>query len=134
VDQDAALSLGKWKLPRGIPKADLLFNWHRARPYVDHGVVLVEGPFDAMRLWQVGVRSVVALLGTNLSPAQRTIVTSTRRAVLMLDGDEAGRDGANRIASALAPQPVHVVELPQGRDPADLDENELLGVVASFFP
>ncbi len=97
-------------------------------------MVLVEGPFDAMRLWQVGLRSVVALLGTGLSPAQRALVLSASKCVVMLDGDDAGRDGARRLASALTPHPTQVVGLPNGRDPADLNEEELRHLVAPFFP
>ena len=133
VDRDKALCLGKWKLPRCLPKADLLFNWHRARPHLSQGVVLVEGPFDAMRLWQVGLRSVVALLGKSLSPAQRALVLSAPKCVVMLDGDDAGRDGARRLAAALTPHPTQLVGLPDGLDPADLNQEELRHLVTSFF-
>ena len=53
VAPEQADRLGKWKLPRGLPKADLLLNWHRARQHLDRGVVVVEGPFDAMRRWHL---------------------------------------------------------------------------------
>jgi len=133
VDPDEANRLGKWKLPRSLPKTDLMFNWHRAVPHMDRGVVVVEGPFDAMRVWQSGSRHVVALLGTELSSAQHALLAAAPRVVVMFDGDDAGRQGARRLASTLAPRPVRVVRLPQGRDPADLDDETLRAVLPSFF-
>jgi len=133
VDPDDADRLGKWKMPSNLPKADLLFNWHRARPHLERGVVVVEGPFDAMRVWQAGWRPVVALLGTELSAAQRALLATAPRVLVMLDGDDAGRHGARRLVSALASRPTYVVRLPQGRDPADLDDEALRLMLASFF-
>ena len=135
VDPDEADRLGKWKLPRDLPKAGLLFNWHRAVPHLARGVVVVEGPFDAMRVWQAGWRPVVALLGTDLSSAQQALLATAPSVVVMLDGDDAGRQGARRLVSALAPRPVRVVRLPEGRDPADLDDEALRPLLtsSSFF-
>ena len=133
VSPDEARRFGKWKLPRGLPKADLLFNWHRARLQLGIGVVVVEGPFDAMRVWQAGCPFVVALLGSHPSLAQQALLSGVRKVGVLLDGDDAGREGARRIALALAPRPVQVLALPEGRDPADLDEEALRRVLASFL-
>lgn len=118
-----------------MPKSDLLFNWHRAAPHLARGVVVVEGPFDAMRVWQAGCRPVAALLGTELSSAQRALLATAPRVVVMLDGDDAGRQGARKLLAALAPRPVLVVRLPEGRDPADLDDEGLRHLLpsSSFF-
>jgi hypothetical protein len=36
---------GKWKFPHGLPKKDLLFNYHRVRSHLHKGLVVVEGPW-----------------------------------------------------------------------------------------
>lgn len=125
VARDTVQRFGKWKLPRALPKGDLLFNWHRARPLLQRDVVVVEGPFDAMRIWQAGFRAVVALLGSTATPSQQALLATAPKVVVMFDGDAAGRDGARDIARALAPVPVHVVDLPAGHDPADLSDEDI---------
>ena len=41
---------GKWKLPRGLPKARILYGYHRLRARPPEGLVLVECPWGVMRL------------------------------------------------------------------------------------
>jgi len=116
---------GKWKFPLRLPRAKLLFNWHRACQHARGGLVVVEGPWDAMRVHQAGHRNVVALWGTTASAAQLGLLGQAIRLVLMLDGDAAGRAASGRLAAALCSTPVTTVELSDGRDPADLTDREL---------
>jgi len=51
----------------------------------------------------------------------------------MLDGDNAGRRGTRKLQAALAPLRVEVVGLLNGRDPADLADEELRRGLAPFF-
>lgn len=125
VTSEQAQRFGKWKLPRELPKGDILFNWHRARPLLQRGVVVVEGPFDAMRVWQAGFRSVVALLGSTATPSQQALLSSAPNVIVLLDGDTAGRHGARKLASALTSTSVTVVDLPDGHDPADLPDEDV---------
>ena len=85
----------KYRLPGGFKKSLELFNAHRAfREPADQPLVIVEGYFDALHLWQHGIRRVVALMGCSLSPRQESLiaqqVSAQTRVVLMLDHDEAG--------------------------------------------
>ena len=85
----------KYLLPGGFKKSLELFNAHRAfREPADQPVVIGEGYFDALHLWQHGIRRVVALMGCSLSPRQELLiagqVSAQTRVVLMLDHDEAG--------------------------------------------
>ena len=67
---------GKYKLPEGFKKSIELFNLHRAMSEPDETpLVIVEGFFDCMRLWQLGLRRVVALMGCSISDAQEEILT-----------------------------------------------------------
>ena len=76
-----------------LHKMETLFNLHRAIPYIEKEkyVHIVEGVFDVMALWQVGIRNVVAPLGTALTPEQLVVISDyTDRFVLGFDGDVAG--------------------------------------------
>ena len=98
---------GKYKLPEGFKKSVELFNYHRAiQEPDDTPLVIVEGFFGCMRLWQMGLRRVVALMGCSLSEAQEELLTRATsqhtRVIVMLDENEAGRAGRVKILNRLA--------------------------------
>ena len=98
---------GKYKLPEGFKKSVELFNYHRAMAESDDApLVIVEGFFGCMRLWQMGLRRVVALMGCSLSEAQEELLTRATtqhtRVIVMLDENEAGRAGRTKILNRLA--------------------------------
>ena len=133
LDDQAARRLGKWKLPTGLPRSELLFNWHRAQPAHHSTLIVVEGPFDAMRVWQAGHPNVVALLGSSPTPAQVHRLAQVEALVIMLDADGAGRAGAHRLTPLTTDTPVRLVELPEGNDPADLPEPVLQRLLSFSF-
>ncbi len=97
----------KYKLPPGFRKAQEVFNLHRAmREPHDTPLYIVEGFFDAIWLWQHGIRRVVALMGSTLSPVQaaliQRIVTPDDRIVVMFDEDDAGRAGREKAVHRLS--------------------------------
>src|SRR5712691_7309304 len=86
---------GKYKLPAGFHKSLVVFNLHRAKRVVaQEGLLQVEGFFDCMRLWQAGVRNVVALMGSSFSPEQEALIVEAvgpqGKIALLFDEDEAG--------------------------------------------
>jgi DNA primase len=129
LDTQTIARSGKWKLPRGLPKRHLLYGVHRAVAGRHHGIAVVECPWGVMRLAQLGVPA-VALLGTQLSPAQHQLLRQYPRVVLMLDGDPAGRTATVTLLQRLG-QSVHTqcVYLPTGYDPDDLDDSPLAALV-----
>lgn len=113
---------GKWKLPYGLPRNTLLYGYHRATCLRQRGVVLIECPWGALRLHQLGIPA-VALLGIHMSPRQQALLSEVPRIVLLMDGDEAGRGAARAIRQRL---PISViVDLPDGLDPDDLSDHQL---------
>jgi DNA primase len=61
----------KYRLPAGFKKAQELFNIHRAiQQPPDVPLVIVEGFFDCIKLWQHGLKRVVALMGTAASSSR----------------------------------------------------------------
>ena len=124
---------GKWKFPAGLPKSSILYNWHRAKSRTNKGVVVVEGPWGAMRLTQLEIPS-VALLGVNLSSVQYRILRKISPVLVMLDGDRAGRDAAVRIENSLHPHTdAKIITLPFSIDPDDLSDRQLIGLVGRYF-
>ena len=57
----------RYRFPAGFRKSAVLFNYHHAAALAGDGVVIVEGFFDSMRVYQAGFPSVVALMGNAAS-------------------------------------------------------------------
>jgi DNA primase len=124
---------GKWKLPPALPKSALLYNFHRVSSYTHKGLVIVEGPWAVMRLAQLNIPA-VALLGIHLSPAQRDMLQTVQRVILMLDGDRAGRQATIRIQNILEPSTkVDTITLPLNHDPDDLTDDQLSSITKPLF-
>jgi DNA primase len=109
-------------------KGRQLFGIDRARAAVAQArrAVVVEGYTDVLALHQGGIREAVAIMGTALTPEQ---LAELARAVgkrgtifLALDADRSGQEAMMRAARSAQDQEVElrVVDMPEGRDPADL--------------
>src|ERR1051325_8826231 len=122
----------KYKLPTGFRKSLEIFNLDRAiKAPADQPLVIVEGFFDCIKLWQHGVRGVVALMGSSLSPAQEELIrkhtTPHSRVIVMLDEDDAGRAARETIVPKLAEWlfvKSHIFA-EQDRQPEDLSTDEV---------
>ena len=135
LDHDEIDRWGKWRFPRNYPKKKTLFNAHRAGPFIDRGIVVVECPWAALRLAQAAVPNVVALLGTTASPIQLKWIARAPRVLFMLDGDDAGRKAAPSLVAALGNSTEVVVhELPDQMEPEDLSDQELAEIVDRHLP
>jgi DNA primase len=122
----------RYRFPPGLAKSQVVFNLHRAAATRQSTVIVVEGFFDCLKLYQAGFRSVVALMGSALYEHQRRLLLQPfRQIVLMLDGDAAGRRAAAIIsARLLADCSVRLVQLAANTQPDQLSEQalrELLG-------
>jgi DNA primase len=111
----------KYKLPPGFTKSVELYNLHRISP-VTKTVILVEGYWSVFHLHQLGIRNVVALMGTSLSPIQCTLLGSRfQRVMVFFDGDAAGRRGTDQVLLSLASQLwVRAITCPVDQQPDDL--------------
>ncbi len=122
---------GKWKFPRSLPKKSILYNLHRINVSTPC-LIVVECPWGVMRLAQLGIPA-VALLGVQISPIQRNILIRFPRLILMLDGDQAGRTASVQIQISLANgTDVHQAFLPQGKDPDDINDGQLIALSGYF--
>lgn len=95
-------------------------NWAKHSIRREDRVVVVEGYFDAVRLWSAGLEPVVAPLGTALTEQQAALLGRyTRAAFLLYDSDRAGLKATFRAGDELLRHgfAVQVVTLPEGEDP-----------------
>lgn len=104
-------------------KSDVLYGLDQAREEVvrQKGAVLVEGYFDVVALHQAGVRHAAALCSTTLTAGHLATLDrfGVRDLVLLLDGDGAGREAVEKLASTVlgAGKAARVAILPAGDDP-----------------
>ncbi len=124
---------GKYKLPPRFRKSLEVYNLNRALAEDPEApLVVVEGFFDCIAVWQAGFRRVVALMGSSLSSPQAELLLSAvgrnGRITLFLDADEAGRKGSRRAIPQLATTAyVRLVRSPDeaGPQPDDLNLDTL---------
>ena len=97
-----------------------VLNWPALK--ASSSIHLSESVLDAMSLWQAGLREVTCLHGVAGVPQDLQHLLKhfkTRQALLVLDGDRAGREGAPRLQEQLEELGLQVqrLELPDGKDP-----------------
>ncbi len=103
-------------------KGEVLYGLSWARNHIrrDASVMVVEGFMDVVSLAAVGIRNVVAPLGTSLTESHaRLLKRYTIQVRILFDSDPAGLRATFRAADTLLGQGLHasVVTLPDGEDP-----------------
>jgi DNA primase len=106
-------------------KGRQLFGIDQARAHAAKAgrVIVVEGYTDVLALHQAGVPEAVAIMGTALTPEQLALLSQAAPLVLLaLDADRSGQEAMLRAARAAGDRglELRVVEMPEGRDPADM--------------
>jgi len=109
-------------------KGSVVFNFHRAREPAHRAgsVVAVEGYMDAIAIYQAGIKSVVATMGTAFTEEQ--IITLWRLSsdpVICFDADRAGVAAAHRSIDRILPvltvgKSFRFVFMLEEKDPDDL--------------
>jgi len=100
----------------------------------DGYAVLVEGYMDFLKLYQQGIKSVLALSGTAFTKKHAIVLSRiTSKVVLLYDGDQAGANAAIRagwilIKSGLEPS---IVQPPKGMDPDIWIDSESTKIILS---
>ena len=68
----------KYKLPRKFKKRLVLYNFHQAKDLAkEQGLILLEGFFDLLNVWQSGFKNVAALMGASMSNEQANLILET---------------------------------------------------------
>lgn len=110
-------------------KSLLVYNLDRAAGSILTGspAVVTEGYADVAACLRDEIPGAVAPCGSAMTRAQAELVSlAAREAVVMMDGDDAGRAAARRACAELAAVRVRVVlaKLPEGMDPDDVRREE----------
>jgi DNA primase len=88
-------------------KSEILFGLNQSRRAIskENSVILVEGYFDVISMFQSGVENVVAISGIALSELQAKLLARyTKSAYISLDGDIAGQAATKRCIEVLLTQ------------------------------
>ena len=90
-------------------KGEVLFGLNHSRTAIakENAVVIVEGYFDLISLYQGGIQNVVAASGTALTEMHANILSRyAKTAYLVFDGDGAGRNAAMKTISIVLPKGI----------------------------
>lgn len=113
-------------------KSYTLYNLNRAREDIrkTKQALIVEGYMDVIGLWQHGIRTAVAPMGTAVTPSQIQLLWRFCDApIVCLDGDLAGKNAAIRLARKVLPilepgRTIRFIWMPEGEDPDSFIQKE----------
>lgn len=101
-------------------------------------LIVVEGVFDALRLWDLGYRETVATLGAHITDLQMALMKHLRPSavVLMRDADEAGDTAAIKEGRALLSNmfSVSIAHLPENSDPSEASPQDIRTALEKAIP
>lgn len=116
---------------KGFDIKDYVFNYDGCEKGAE--VIVVEGAFNAMSLWEKGFTNVVATFGTKFTPKQVQLIFSLapESIVVCFDRDSHKDRPGQKAAVALANVtyqliPTYIMPLPMDKDPNDLSADVLL--------
>ncbi|MBK3331471.1 DNA primase [Persephonella atlantica] len=106
-------------------KSKILYGYYEAKEYLREKkeAIVVEGYLDLISLFQIGIRNVVATLGTVLTPQHGKLLSKfVSRVILMFDSDSAGKKATVKAAKALLGYGMEVYYCPleKGKDPDEV--------------
>ena len=103
-------------------KSKIFYGYFQAQKEIkaQKTAILVEGYMDMISLYQNDIKNVIAPCGTGFSQEHAIFLSRTvEKVIIVLDGDEAGINGAKRIVEKLLPFELDTryVLIPQNQDP-----------------
>lgn len=105
-------------------KGSLLYNYHRALTHAreKHQIIVVEGFMDVIRLYTIGIKNVVATMGTAITKEHANLLMKlSKNIVLCFDGDKAGEKATISALDALEKIGItpKIIRLEDDLDPDD---------------
>ena len=105
-------------------KGNLLYNYHRALSHAreKHQIIVVEGFMDVIRLYTIGIKNVVATMGTAITKEHANLLMKlSKNIVLCFDGDKAGEKATISALDALEKIGItpKIIRLEDNLDPDD---------------
>lgn len=127
-------------MPKDSQASRALFGYDRVVEGRQHwtSLIIVEGVFDAIRMWQIGYGETVATLGAHITENQRRLLKRLKpdAVILLRDADDAGREAVIKEARELraAMFDVSIAELPEGTDPGSATPQDIKKALDSAWP
>ncbi len=111
-------------------KSEVIYGIFEALDYIKEKrqAIVVEGYLDLISLYQIGIKNIVATLGTAFTKYHAKLLKKyIEEAILMFDSDEAGKKAAILAASHLISQGIKVkyVYYSDAKDPDELSKQGL---------
>ncbi len=131
------LSMPKYmRRPAGADVSSVLFPLDAVKDF--RQVILVEGIFDALNMHDMGYNNTLCIFGTNNFNAGKAKMLDEygcRHAILMMDGDSAGRQAAVKIQKLFQQRAIHtsIVNMEDGKDPGSINEMEAEAYLSEFL-
>lgn len=105
-------------------KGMLLYNYHRALQFArdERKIIVVEGFMDVIRLYTIGIKNVVATMGTAITKEHAELIKKlSKNVVLCFDGDKAGEKATKSALEALERIGINpkIIRLENDLDPDD---------------
>jgi DNA primase len=102
-------------------------------PAANKSLVLVEGIFDMLNLYDKGLKNVVCTFGTNTLQNDTKLKLLPFKAqgvshiYILFDGDDAGERAAQTLKPLIEECEfiVEIIKLPDGTDPGELDQADI---------
>lgn len=133
----------KYKLTPGFDKDNVLYNLNRCKDILQtKPVIIVEGFKSVWRLHSLGIKNVVACMGSCLTSGQAALLYRyAKEVVLFFDNDIAGAIGIGQSYDLLKHKIKINVEwitevnpiTGKGLDPADLSEDRILYYLGNYI-
>lgn len=118
--------------------SSVLYNLHRASKHMgsSNTIIIVEGPGDVMRMWDAGIKNVVAVLGTSFSKHHRSLLhkVGCSKVVCVFDNDDAGIKAGKTVKKACDGYfEFDGMSLGAGMDPGDHDPTQLRMIFKEYL-
>jgi 5S rRNA maturation endonuclease (ribonuclease M5) len=133
----------KYIFTPGFDKDNCLYNLNRAQEYGDNlPIIVVEGFKSVWRLYEYGIKNVVATMGAGITEGQQLLLCrfALKGVVIMNDNDKAGVDGTIKALADLNGRldisPVFIQEIDKngkGLDPSDLTQQQVYEYLETYF-
>ena len=116
-----------YRRPQGAPVSEILFPLDKVKN--TNYVILVEGIFDMLNMWQLGYKNTLCIFGaSNFNRKKLEILDriGVTRVDIVMDPDAPGQMAASKIADLLNTRDIYSrnIKLPVGTDPGDINQRQ----------
>ncbi len=91
-------------------------------------IILVEGIFDALRLYSLGYKNVYTTFSNKISNGQRYFLNFAKDIILIPDSDDGGKSFKNIFKNSNITSNLYIYSLPKGDDPGSTDKINLVNI------